>query len=961
MESAEINKPIEARIHRDMLHKQLYATDASVYKIYPEGVCFPKNKSDILSVIKYAKEKNTPLIPRAAGTSLAGQVVGKGLIVDVSKYFNQIIDFDPVKKTITVEPGITREDLNQFLASHKLFFGPNTSTSNRCTIGGMVGNNSSGTTSIKYGVSRDKVLKMECVLYDGSLVVFEELNASQWKFKQAQKDLEGEIYRFFHKKFSQKEVRQNIVNLYPEASIHRRNTGYALDALLKDVISDSTRLNLCKLLTGSEGTLAFTTAITLQLDESPPEHAVMVATHYDSIEQCLRAVAPLMEHPLFSCEMMDKTILDCTKNNLTQAKNRFFIKGDPMGILLLELRATSESELESLLNHLLATIKAIDLSYDLSVLRGTEIQAAFQLRTAGLGLLGNIVGDNKAVACIEDTAVPLDQLATYITEFTKLMNKYDQSIVYYAHAGAGELHLRPMLNLKTNQGVVAFKKITTDVAHLVKKYKGSMSGEHGDGLVRSSFIPLMLGEDNYQLIKAVKHLFDPIGLFNPGKIVDPLPMDKNLRYQPERKEPEVKTLMDFSDDMGLLRAVEKCNGSGDCRKTTENATICPSYRATKDEKDTTRGRANVLREVLTNPVNKNPFDAPELKEVMDLCISCKACASECPSNVDMAAYKSEFLYQYYKTHKPTLRDRLFAFNGKLSKTFNTIRALQNTVFRLPILGNMIKYSLGIAPQRSIPKLYAPLDRRLKESQVLNPIKTVYLYFDEFTNYLDVQVGRDAFELLTKLGYQVRFLPATESGRAYITKGFLEQAKRCVDHNVKIYSELIDADTPLLGIEPSALYTFKDENLRLASDKAAATRLANHSHLIEAFLATEIDLGNIKSNAFTEKSATIKIHAHCYQKSLGNPADTFKLLNLPTNHNVSLLATGCCGMAGSFGYEKEHYEISNLIGEERLFPSVRKMEAHVHLAANGTSCRHQIIDATGRKALHPISLMRTALI
>ena len=539
MESAEINKPIEARIHRDMLHKQLYATDASVYKIYPEGVCFPKNKSDILSVIKYAKEKNTLLIPRAAGTSLAGQVVGKGLIVDVSKYFNQIIDFDPVKKTITVEPGITREDLNQFLASHKLFFGPNTSTSNRCTIGGMVGNNSSGTTSIKYGVSRDKVLKMECVLYDGSLVVFEELNASQWKFKQAQKDLEGEIYRFFHKKFSQKEVRQNIVNLYPEASIHRRNTGYALDALLKDVISDSTRLNLCKLLTGSEGTLAFTTAITLQLDESPPEHAVMVATHYDSIEQCLRAVAPLMEHPLFSCEMMDKTILDCTKNNLTQAKNRFFIKGDPMGILLLELRATSESELESLLNHLLATIKAIDLSYDLSVLRGTEIQAAFQLRTAGLGLLGNIVGDNKAVACIEDTAVPLDQLATYITEFTKLMNKYDQSIVYYAHAGAGELHLRPMLNLKTNQGVVAFKKITTDVAHLVKKYKGSMSGEHGDGLVRSSFIPLMLGEDNYQLIKAVKHLFDPIGLFNPGKIVDPLPMDKNLRYQPEQKHHKV--------------------------------------------------------------------------------------------------------------------------------------------------------------------------------------------------------------------------------------------------------------------------------------------------------------------------------------------------------------------------------------------------------------------------------------
>ena len=949
------------QVKNDVLHRQLYATDASVYKIYPEGVCFPENKEDIIELIHFARENKVPLIPRAGGTSLAGQVVGEGLVVDVSKHFNQIIDFDPKAKTITVEPGIVRDDLNDFLAPHQLFFGPNTSTSNRCTIGGMTGNNSSGTTSIKYGVTRDKVISLECVLYDGSVVTFEDLNEEQYRKKEKQQDLEGAIYKFFTEKLSEPSHQENIRNEYPLASVHRRNSGYALDTLLNDFIDPAfSVLNLSKLLTGSEGSLAFVTSITLLLDSIPPMEAVMVAAHYDSIEKCLQSVAPLMKHPLYTCEMMDKTILDCTKNNLSQTKNRFFLKGDPKGILMLELRAANENQLQKELESLMNTLEKINLSYDFSVLKGGEIQSALNLRSAGLGLLGNIVGDKKAVACIEDTAVPVDQLADYIAAFTNLMKKYDQNPVYYAHAGAGELHLRPILNLKKKEDVDQFKAITTDVAHLVKKYKGSMSGEHGDGIVRSEFIPLMLGESNYELIKAVKHIFDPHAIFNPGKIIDSLPMDQNLRYQSDRKEPEIDTYMDFSADQGILRAVEKCNGSGDCRKTTTDATICPSYRATKDEKDSTRGRANVLREALTNTDSNNPFDNPQIKEVMGLCISCKACASECPSSVDMAAYKAEFLFQYQKDHRPRLRDRIFAYNGKMSKMLNPIRGLQNTAFQMPLLGSLIKKTLGIASARSLPKLFAPLDRQLFKKQQQKSKRQVYLYLDEFTNYLDVKTGSDAFQILTRLGYYVHVLPSTESGRAYISKGFLEQAKVCANRNVDLYKDHINTETPLLGIEPSALYTFKDEYLKLATDQSAAKKLSENSFLIEEFLAKEIDKGQISSDVFTDQTKSLKIHAHCYQKSLGNPADTFKILNLPKNYKVTLLATGCCGMAGSFGYEAEHFEISQKIGEERLFPAIRKMDSNTLLAANGTSCRHQISDGTGRVALHPISILNEAL-
>ncbi|NNK10862.1 MAG: FAD-binding oxidoreductase, partial [Flavobacteriaceae bacterium] len=666
----EIAQRLEGSFHSDILTRNLYATDASVYRKIPIAVAFPRNTDDLKKLILFASKHQLGIIPRTAGTSLAGQCVGEGIVIDVSKHFTKILDLDLTKKQVTVQPGVIRDELNTYLQEHGLFFGPNTSTSNRCMIGGMVGNNSSGTTSIQYGVTRDKVVALKTLLSDGTEAEFRELSSEDYQSKANLDSLEGNIYKELYKLLSDKEIQSNIQKDFPKESIHRRNTGYALDALLSNELfsGDNPEINLCQLLSGSEGTLAFTTEITLQLDPLPPAKSAMVVTHYSTLEACLADVAPVMKHQLHTCEMMDKVILDCTKNNKTHQANRFFVDGDPAALLMLEVRSETREDLDILLHQLTATIEASGKSYASPVLYGDQIKSALELRKAGLGLLGNMVGDRKAVACIEDTAVALEDLKDFIGEFSEIMRQYKQEAVYYAHAGAGELHLRPILNLKKKEDVVLFRKITTEVAHLTKKYRGSFSGEHGDGIVRAEFIPLMIGEKNYEVLRKVKSVFDPHNIFNPGKIVDPFPMDASLRYEVEREEPDIKTLLDFSDSEGILKAAEKCNGSGDCRKTEHaGGGMCPSYHATRNEKDTTRGRANVLREMLTHNDRENKFDAEELKEVFDLCLSCKACGSECPSNVDVATLKSEFSYQYQEKHGYSMRSRLFAHNTTANK------------------------------------------------------------------------------------------------------------------------------------------------------------------------------------------------------------------------------------------------------------------------------------------------------
>lgn len=963
----ELKKSIEGDLFDDALHKSIYATDASVYRMIPKAVTFPKSIQDIKKIIDFARRNKTSIIPRTAGTSLAGQCVGEGIVVDVSKYLTKIESLDLENKQVTVQPGVIRDELNTYLKPFGLFFGPNTSTSNRCMIGGMVGNNSSGTTSIQYGVTRDKIVSMKTLLANGEEVVFEKETNNSYQNISNSNSKKGAIYKDLYQLLNNEDVIQEIRKEFPKSEIHRRNTGYAIDELINTSIFNNTErpLNFCDLLCGSEGTLAFTTSITLQLDELPPAESAMIITHYKSLEDCLNDIANVMQENLFTCEMMDKIILDCTKNNKEQRHNRFFVSGDPAALLMLEVRANSNDELKNRIASLISRIESTSLSYSHPVLSGFQIEQAMELRKAGLGLLGNMIGDRKAVACIEDTAVALDDLANFIQEFTAIMDSYNQQAVYYAHAGAGELHLRPILDLKKSEDVKLFRTITTDVAKLTKKYNGSFSGEHGDGIVRAEFIPLMIGERNYEILKQVKQIFDPENIFNPGKIVDSYQMDQALRYEVDREEPKVSTIMDFSDSQGILRAAEKCNGSGDCRKTEKSkGAMCPSYHATKNEKDTTRARANLLREVLTTNSANNKFDKEELKEVFDLCLSCKACASECPSNVDVAVLKAEFSYQYQREHGYSRRAKLFAHSTKHNKLASRFPRVSNFLFSNTLSSSLIKTIGGIASERPLPKVAkSSATRYLKKhpaKTLSKPIKKVILFIDEFINYMESEIAIDAISLLNRLNYDVLVIDYLESGRSFISKGFLDEAKVLADQNLSVLKEIVTDETVMIGLEPSAILTFRDEYLRLAEDKTLAKQISSNTYLIEEFLANEIQLGNISSGQFTGEKKKIKIHNHCHQKALSNQKVTFDLLNLPTNYEVTIINSGCCGMAGSFGYEKEHYDTSMAVAETKLFPALRKANTDTIIVANGTSCRHQIKDGLNLKSFHPVQVMLDAL-
>jgi len=957
----------------DQLYRHIYATDASVYRMLPEAVAFPKSYRDIEKIIGFARENNKALIPRTAGTSLAGQVVGQGIIVDVSKHLTNIIEFNPKEKWVKVEPGIIRDQLNNFLRKHGLWFSPNTSTSNRCMIGGMTGNNSSGSTSIKYGVTRDKIIEIEGYLSNGDFLKIGELSKKEFNQKLLQQDKEGEIYRFIRDTFSQPEIQREIKEKMPYPEIHRRNNGYALDSLIDNEIFDQSnqKFNLAKLIAGSEGTLFFMTSIKLKLDLVPPSKRLMVAAHFQSIEKAMKAVVPAMKHNLYQCELMDDIILDITKESPKYAPYRDFIEGKPKAILMLELRGENMESLETEAELLVNTLLKNNLGYAFPFLKNEEAAKAEDLRKAGLGLLGNLPGDEKAVAGIEDTAVRIKDLPSYISEFSRIMRKKKKTPVYYAHAGAGEIHLRPILNLKKSIDVRIYRELVEEVAHLVHKYKGSLSGEHGSGIVRAEFIPIIVGENNYQLMKEIKTLFDPKNIFNPHKIVDPYPMDKNLRYKPDRKEPEISTLFDFNKEGGILGSAEKCNGSGDCRKLPEfDGTMCPSYQATRDEKHSTRARANALREFLTNSTKANKFNHKELYESLNLCLSCKACKSECPSTVDMAKMKAEFLYQYQKANGFSLRNSLFAYSGKINAIMSRFQFLYNLSVQNSFLSSVLKKILGIAKQRKLPEIEKEsLEKWIKKHPEIlipkrNKINTVYVFIDEFSNYMDSQPGKDVIRSLAALGYEVKIVEHVESGRAYISKGFLKQAQKLAFENVQIFKTLISKNTPLIGIEPSAILMFKDEYIDLIKDKAlkrAAINLASNTYIFEEFIKKEYDKGNIKQEWFTDKEKEITLHVHCQQKALTNIEDSKYILNIPKNYKVHLLDSGCCGMAGSFGYEKEHYHISMKIGELKLFPALRKISEQVEIAASGTSCRHQIKDGLDKKSEHPASILVKAII
>lgn len=978
----------EGDIYTDDIQRTLYSTDASVYKQKPLFVTRPKSIDDVKKIIAFATEHKTSLIPRTAGTSLAGQVVGEGIIVDVSKYWTQILEVNKEEKWVRVQPGVVLDELNKHLEPYGLFFGPETSTSNRCMMGGMVGNNSCGSHSVIYGTTRDHVLELKTILADGKETTFKALSQDEFMDKclgrASVSDLESNIYQSIKETLSKPEVQQEIMKEFPKPNIKRRNTGYAADELLDtELFTDkpyliykengigiqSRKFNFCKLLAGSEGTLAFTTEIKLNLVDIPPKTKGALAIHLHSIDEACKATIIALKYNPGAVELLDDIVLKASAQNIEQKKNMFFIKDLPKAVIIVEWARETKEEIEKLAYDLEKELNGLGMGYHFPRLWGSEISAAWSLRKAGLGLLANVPGDPKAVACIEDTAVAVEDQPAFAAEFAQIMAKYGKDSVYYAHIGDGELHLRPILDLKKAADRELFFKITDDVASLVKKYGGSMSGEHGDGRVRGEFVRKMVGEKNYQLFLDIKNTWDPHNIFNPGKIVNTPKMNEQLRYESGQETRQFKTVYNFDETEGILRLAEKCNGSGDCRKSSViGGTMCPSYMATKSEKETTRARANILREFLTNSTKANAFNHKEIKEVYDLCLSCKGCKSECPSNVDVALMKGEFLQQYHDANGVPFRTWMIGHFVKSMEIASKIPGIYNFLMSNKITGTIANKMMGIHPKRQFPLLHKTTflswyKKNNSEFSILHsPLKKVYLFADEFTNFNDVEIGKKTIQLLNKLGYQVIIPKHKESGRTFMSKGLIRKAQNLAIENVNLLKDIIREETPLIGIEPSCILSFRDEYPKLMPKEliADAEKLAKNCLLVDEFLAKEVDKGNIKKEQFTQAEKKIKLHGHCHQKALASVTPTKKLLEFPTNYKVEMIPSGCCGMAGSFGYEQEHYDISMQVGELVLFPTVRKATDY-EIAAPGTSCRHQIHDGTGRKAKHPIEILWEALL
>ncbi|HAK77372.1 MAG TPA: FAD-binding oxidoreductase [Runella sp.] len=980
---SELAQRFKGELYDDTTMRTLYATDASAYREMPLAVAIPQDIEDLKVLIRFANTHKTSLIPRTAGTSLAGQVVGNGIVVDVSRTFTKILEINAEERWVRVQPGVVRDELNMALKPYGLYFGPETSTANRAMIGGMVGNNSCGSNSVVYGSTREHLLEVKALLADGSEVAFGPLPANGESTSFPTEGLEGAIYAKTFEILSNPENQEEIRKNFPKKSIERRNTGYALDMLLDSAPFGGTgAFNMCKMIAGSEGTLCFLTEIKLNIIPPPPKAQGLVCVHFDTIDDALHATLTALKYKPQAVELIDNYILECAAENPEQSKNAFFVQKKDDGsypiILVVDVSQETKEEVERVAAALIEDYKKEGKGFHYPLLHADDTKKIWTLRKAGLGLLANLPGDEKAVAVIEDTAVDVQDQPYFIRDFNEILHKNGMSAVHYAHAGSGEIHLRPIINLKTKEGHRQFRMIAEEIATLVKKYDGSLSGEHGDGRLRGEFIPQMVGDKNYALFKELKRTWDPNAIFNPGKIVDTAPMDTFLRYEADQQTPDVKTYFRYPNQT-ILQHAEQCNGSGDCRKTQlSGGTMCPSFMATRNEKDTTRARANILREFLTHspqtPNGKLSDDKNSstgmaaVKEVYDLCLACKGCKGECPSNVDVAKLKMEFLQHYYDANGVPMRSWLVGNFSKMTGIASYVPWAYNLVFKNAPLRRIANQLVGFHPDRTMPLLHNTTlkswakGRGQSASSKGQASSKVYLFCDEFTNYNDVEIGKKAIQLLEKLGYEVVIPEHEPSGRPQLSKGLLKDAKKIAEQNVQLLKRLISDQTPLVGIEPSAILTFRDEYPDLVSEELVedAKRLAKNALQFDEFVAREIDAKRITSKQFTEEPKRIKLHGHCQQKAIASMVPTKKMLSLPKNYEVQLIPSGCCGMAGSFGYEKEHYDLSMKIGEMVLFPTVRQQSEEVIISAPGTSCRHQIHDGTGRHALHPVEILWEAL-
>ena len=947
---AELRKRIEGDIRFDHYSRLLYSTDASIYQIEPIGVVVPRHKGDVQTAIEIANQFDAPLLPRGGGTSLAGQAVGHAIVLDFSKYMQSVLEVNQEELWCRVQPGLVQDELNAYVRPMGLQFGPDTSTSNRATIGGMIGNNSAGAHSLTYGKTLDHVLELSVLLSDSSEVVLKDLSPESLADKSRLDTSEGRIYRAIAR--LAREHESEIRTRYPK--IMRRVSGYNLDEFIKPQ-----PFNLSRILVGSEGTLGTVVEAKMRLVPKP-KWTAMDVIHFDNDQEALECSQVVLQTAPYAMESTDKMILNLARGNIEQSRKLGFVQGNPDALLMVEYAGETETEVKEQVYKLEELRKKERIGYTATLaFKPEEVKAIWGVRKAGLGLLLGTKGDKKPIAFVEDTAVAPAQLPEFIKRFRKIITSHDAVAGYYGHCSVGCMHIRPLINLKEASEMKKMVSIAAAISDLVLEFNGAMSGEHGDGLARSHFNRKLFGPVLYEAFRQVKQAFDPKNLMNPGKIVDAPFMTESLKISPRYETWEPETTLNFKDQGGFARAVEMCSGMGECRKKLDG-TMCPSYMATLDEEHSTRGRANALRAVLSGKVPREEFTGNRLHEVMDLCLECKACKAECPSNVDMAKLKYEFLDHYHRANGLPLRNRMFGGIERLNRIGSQFAPISNWIAGSGLNRWLMEKLVGIDRRRPLPRFAGVTFEDwfgTHRTEGDGAQGQVVLFHDTFNNLNTPKVAIAATRLLERLGYQVLLVDKRCCGRPMISKGMLGEAKSNAAWNVDQLFVYAEKGVPIVGLEPSCLLTLRDEYPEFLRT-TEARRVSEHSFLLEEFLAKEAQAGKVSLRLATRGRRAL-LHGHCHQKALVGTAPTVAVLK-SAGFDVSEIDSGCCGMAGSFGFEKEHYDLSLTIGNRRLAPAVKAAGADVEIVAPGISCRQQIEHLTTRKAKHPAEVLWEAM-
>ena len=949
----KLRQQIQGDVLFDDFSRGRYSTDASIYQLMPIGVVVPKSDDDVEAVIKIAKEEGVPVLPRGSGTSQNGQAIGEALLIDTTRHLNQIVGFDKENQTACVQPGLVLDHLNRHLKPHGLFYPVDVSTANRATLGGMTGNNSCGARSIRYGNMVHNVRSVEALLADGSKAHFRKLNGDTGN-GDVPHELANQLLGL-----GQRES-EEIISRFPK--LLRRVGGYNIDELTKE------NPNFGSLLVGSEGTLGFFQKIHLQLQPIPPEKVLGIC-HFPTFYEAMESTQHIVKLNPDAVELVDRTMIDLARAiPMFAATVDRFVQGEPDALLLVEFAGEGKEEQLARLAGLVELME--DMGFPNAVVEATDNEfqpAVWEVRKQGLNIMMSMKGDGKPISFIEDCAVDLKDLAEYTRRLTEIFEKNGTTGTFYAHASVGTLHVRPILNMKEESGSIKMRSIVEECLEMVREYKGSHSGEHGDGISRSEFHEPMFGKRMVQNFEEVKKAFDPLNLFNPGKIVNPHKMDDRniMRFAPGYEPIKLDTKLDWSDWGGMHRAVEMCNNNGACRKA-HVGTMCPSYRITKNEQHLTRGRANTLRLAITGQLGLSAFSSDAMYETMDLCVSCKGCKRECPTGVDMARMKIEFLDHYHRTHGAGFREKLFAYLPRYASKLRAFGFLLNLRDQVPGLAKISEWLIGVSSQRRLPKWRTDHFRYHGEITASEEgAKEVVLLVDTFNSCFESENANAALDVLKSAGYQVHCPAPLDGGRSlccgrtFLSNGMVDAAKVEVLRTMRTLKPYVERGVPIIGIEPSCLLTLRDEYLVLFPGDESK-RLAQNSFMLEEFLANELDNGCLELNLQALKSKRALLHGHCHQKAFAVLSSVERILNLIPDLEIETIDSSCCGMAGSFGYEKEHYDASMEMGSLSLFPAINEAESDTLVVADGVSCRGQIEHGTGRQAMHVARVLQMAL-